>query len=855
MQENERIEISKEEEKNIFEEFEENKEIEEQKVKENNLKKQTALEDLKTEEKELKEETKTIELKLLEDKKSNAVFIGRSKAVFEKYGDDAALFIGKIKEENFEEKAVLLDSLNPHVIFVCGARGSGKSYCLGVIAEEIAKKNPNVAAVVIDPIGVFWSMRYPNKEKKEIEKLIKWQLKPEGLENIVVFIPKGLEKETPKETFDATFTIKPSLLTPQDWALTFGIDRFSPTGLLLDKVLTKVKTGFKDLQGQIHKGKNQDYSIDDIIFCLENDAEINSKERGFKADSIRALSSRFEGAKNWGIFDVKGTPLVEICREGRLTVIDTSFLDDNVTALVVGIIARRILAARKLSTRKEAVERLEIDTQKMLETDIPPTWLFIDEAHTLMPAGNISTAASNALIEYVKQGRRPGCSLVFATQQPSAIDSKVLSQLDIILIHKLVFNDDIKAVFKRTPTILPNKFKAANFIKMLPVGITIVGDRREETSRAFIMEIRPRMSQHEGREAEAVEIKKELSSEQLLSIALTMIWFKLEREKKLSFETIEKELNDLNKKYSSNAKFEKLLAKLEAKGALIDEEQKIVILKELEEKIEIKPEIEEPIKISESKIPESKEIEEKISLVCLKPKYNKKNALSLLNNFRKKKFLGLFGSQEILDSFELKAALAYKVDFNYFDEENSFRQGSLYINSMTGELMHYVKGKIVESSGLKYLYDLNEEQLKIINALRKEALTKKQLMHVAMTNEAKILRIVEELKEKGLVKVIEENNEKKVILIKEFDLPLEPLHPLLRSLELMPKQEEEMLSIVKPKFEKKDVIELLKKLWKKIVIVKVNEIYLPVIEATFKEYNGSTRKILIDAIEGKTLEN
>ena len=83
--------------------------------------------------------------------------------------------------------------------------------------------------------------------------------------------------------------------------------------------------------------------------------------------------------------------------------------------------------------------------EQLLELNIPPTWLFIDEAHTLIPSGNEMTAATAGLIEYVKQGRRPGLSLVFATQQPSAINTKVLSQLDVIMTHKLIFDDDTLA--------------------------------------------------------------------------------------------------------------------------------------------------------------------------------------------------------------------------------------------------------------------------------------------------------------------------------------------------------------------------------------------------------------------------
>ena len=233
--------------------------------------------------------------------------------------------------------------------------------------------------------------------------------------------------------------------------------------------------------------------------------------------------SRFEAAKSWGVFDKEGTPLAELSREEQLTVIDTSFLDDNVTALIIGILARRILAARKISTRREAAQRLELEKpEELLELGIPPTWLFIDEAHTLIPSGNIKTPATDALVEYVKQGRRPGCSLVFATQQPSAIDSKILSQLDVIMAFKLVFSDDIKAVFKRTPAVIPAKYKASNFIKTLSVGSCLVGDRQEETSRVFILKTRPRMSQHEGREAEATGRGKTLSAKGALKIVQTL---------------------------------------------------------------------------------------------------------------------------------------------------------------------------------------------------------------------------------------------------------------------------------------------------------------------------------------------
>src|SRR3989344_5516911 len=65
-------------------------------------------------------------LEFLNDKEKKSVFIGRKANIFKKYGYEAALHIGRVREEEYNDYEVYLDSMNPHVVFVCGARGSGK---------------------------------------------------------------------------------------------------------------------------------------------------------------------------------------------------------------------------------------------------------------------------------------------------------------------------------------------------------------------------------------------------------------------------------------------------------------------------------------------------------------------------------------------------------------------------------------------------------------------------------------------------------------------------------------------------------------------------------------------------------
>jgi hypothetical protein len=169
--------------------------------------------------------------------------IGMRKSTLEKHGLDTALFLGNFAEEDSLPYKVYMDSLYPHVVFICGTRGSGKSYSLGVIAEELVEKNPHVGVVIIDPIGVFWSMKSANKEEKEIETLQKWGLEPKDFP-VRVMIPVGCTDKVPRSTYDTAFSLPITDLTVEDWALTFKLDRFDPSMLLLERALSKLGDKF-----------------------------------------------------------------------------------------------------------------------------------------------------------------------------------------------------------------------------------------------------------------------------------------------------------------------------------------------------------------------------------------------------------------------------------------------------------------------------------------------------------------------------------------------------------------------------------------------------------------------------------
>src|SRR5690606_29763495 len=88
--------------------------------------------------------------------------------------------------------AVYLDALKPHAVLICGKRGYGKSYTMGCLLEELSLLEPDIkrrlASFVIDTMGIFWTMNYPNTF--EAPTLKNWNCAPVGLE-AEIFVPEG----------------------------------------------------------------------------------------------------------------------------------------------------------------------------------------------------------------------------------------------------------------------------------------------------------------------------------------------------------------------------------------------------------------------------------------------------------------------------------------------------------------------------------------------------------------------------------------------------------------------------------------------------------------------------------------
>jgi len=414
--------------------------------------------------------------------KSYPTVIGREKKDLEKYGDICAGYIGKhivgTGEETHLTTKVFFDFMKVHVVLICGKRGTGKSYSAGTILEEFSllseEFREKMSFVVFDPIGIYWSMKFPNKQQENLLK--SWNLEPKGLDNIRVLVPKGQFEDYVRAGIpvDGTITLALKDLSIEEILLSFGIKRLSEEGVALEKNFSKLQES------------GVDFDFLDLIQMIKNDDSI-------KKEIQQGLISLLETAHSWGLVSKVGLKVEEIVEPGKITVIDFSRMrSEELRNLIVALITREIYRLRVLSRKEE--EKAKISGEKP-KFSFPLTWILFEEAHNFIPAER-ETASSEPIKILARQGREPGVGTIFITQMPSRLHQDVLSQTDIVISFRLTSKDDLSALHSVMQTYMEEEIEGyINSLPRFPGAAIILDDNLE---KVFTVAIRPRISWHSG---------------------------------------------------------------------------------------------------------------------------------------------------------------------------------------------------------------------------------------------------------------------------------------------------------------------------------------------------------------------
>jgi len=188
-----------------------------------------------------------------------------------------------------EGAPLYLDLDRPHAMLVVGKRGYGKSYTLGVVAEELARAD-GLAPVVVDPMGVFGTMA----ETADGEP-----------------VPTAVIDEP---------TVTPNSLDPRSWCALVGLDPESSAGALL---------------WQAAQDASDVASMRDHVEAADADS-----------DDKRAAVNHIDLARSWGVFDAASGLDASALSGGELSIIDVSGMDAAPMNAVVRGIAETLYRAR-----------------------------------------------------------------------------------------------------------------------------------------------------------------------------------------------------------------------------------------------------------------------------------------------------------------------------------------------------------------------------------------------------------------------------------------------------------------------------------------------------------------------------
>ena len=201
--------------------------------------------------------------------------------------------------------------------------------------------------------------------------------------------------------------------------------------------------------------------IYDILNTWQNDeGNYNASERAKIVDVMNKMEDLQE--KYLNLFDTyKGNILTSI-KVGHVNVLDLSQSDESVAEVLVSHIMRNSLKLRKNAIHKNSDDTLDF-----------PVFYILEEAHILAP--NRRESQSKFWIQRVaREGRKFGLGLCLISQSPKTVDHDALSQMNNMIILRLVEPEDQRHVQSASESLskdLVNQLPSLNVGEAVILGL------------------------------------------------------------------------------------------------------------------------------------------------------------------------------------------------------------------------------------------------------------------------------------------------------------------------------------------------------------------------------------------------
>lgn len=365
-----------------------------------------------------------------------------------------------------------------HAVIV-GSTGSGKSWCVAKILEQVAALK-SADAILFDIHGEYSTLQGdsfthlkvagPNDAMGEGRLFLPyWLLTYEEMLSLML---DRSDNNAPNQAMmfnSAVIEGKKKFLTDANKAeMEANITLDSPIPYNLDALLSFIKSKDEEMipGAKANTEKQGPYFGKLTRFIQRLETKRNDKRLNFMFASEDDLLS-------YDYMSVLCSKLMLPAVSGKkgVKIIDFSEVPSDILPLIVSLIARVIFSVQQWTT----VEHRH------------PIAIFCDEAHLYIPANTEKSIDAASLVTFErisKEGRKYGIGLVVISQRPSEVNRTVLSQSNNFIAMRLTNVDD-QSVVKR---LLPDSL--GDYAEMLPIldigEALVVGDASLLPSRIRI---------------------------------------------------------------------------------------------------------------------------------------------------------------------------------------------------------------------------------------------------------------------------------------------------------------------------------------------------------------------------------
>lgn len=316
----------------------------------------------------------------------------------------------------------------PH-IGVFGGSGSGKSFGLRVVLEELIKKH--IPTVVLDP---HYEMTFNNPSSSSFGTNYKGDFLAYQIGEEIGIKFEDLTVGDIKNLLNTSAQLTDSMINTVETLFIKGNNYYSFFNKM--KYLLEAKE-----VGSIEKIEEKIFYAD----TAEDKEEWTKRKKLFEKydkttneQSIRGIMWRLSKLDNEGIFNKDITALVDGLKSGKLVVIQgsTRLIQVFATYLLNKLYYQR-REYREAKYRNEPCEFF------------PPFIIVTDESHNFAPKG-YETPSKSILKEISQEGRKYGVFLILATQRPTLLDETITAQLNTKFIFRTVRASDIDTIREET---------------------------------------------------------------------------------------------------------------------------------------------------------------------------------------------------------------------------------------------------------------------------------------------------------------------------------------------------------------------------------------------------------------------